>query len=101
MIDERNDLVRFIVTAAHCLAPDSLDAGDELDDITVTLGMVDIDDDLDNRLQIKAKKNVRVSHYRFAKNFVRKRSEMTHDIALLELVEPVSWDDYPHIRSVT
>ena len=89
------------MTAAHSLAPSSLDTDDEFDDITITLGMVDIDNDLDNRLQIKAKKNVRVSHYRFAKNFVRKRSEMTHDIALLELVEPVSWDNYPHIRYVT
>ena len=88
------------MTAAHCLHSKDLEDQDEFDDITIILGMVDIDDDLDNRLQIKAKKNVRVSHYRFAKNFVRKRSEMTHDIALLELVEPVSWDDYPHIRSV-
>ena len=89
------------MTAAHCLHSEDLEDQDEFDDITITLGMVDIDNDFDNRLQIKAKKNVRVSHYRFAKNFVRKRSEMTHDIALLELVEPVSWDDYPHIRSVT
>ena len=89
------------MTAAHCLAPDSLDAGDELDDITVTLGMVDIDDDLDNRLQIKAKKNVRVSHYRFTRRLTKTRSTMSHDIALLELVEPVPWDEYPHIRSDT
>ena len=88
------------MTAAHCLAPDSLDANDEFDDITVTLGMVDIDDDLDDRLEVKAKRNVRVSHYRFAKKLTTKRSEITHDIALLELVEPVSWDKYPHIRSV-
>ena len=88
------------MTAAHCLAPDSLDANDEFDDITVTLGMVDIDDDLDDRLEVKAKRNVRVSHYRFAKKHTTKRSEITHDIALLELVEPVSWDKYPHIRSV-
>ena len=89
------------MTAAHCLAPSDLDTNDEFDDITITLGMVDINDDLDSRLEVKAKKNVRVSHYRFAKNFVRKRSEMTHDIALLELEDPVPWGEYPHIRSVT
>ena len=89
------------MTAAHCLAPADLDTNDEFDDITITLGMVDINDDLDSRLEVKAKKNVRVSHYRFAKNFVRKRSEMTHDIALLELEDPVPWGEYPHIRSVT
>ena len=89
------------MTAAHCLAPAALDTNDEFDDITITLGMVDINDDLDSRLEVKAKKNVRVSHYRFTRKFMRTRSEMTHDIALLELVKPVSWDDYPHIRSVT
>ena len=89
------------MTAAHCLAPASLDAEDEFDDITITLGMVDIDDDLDSRLEVKAKKNVRVSHYRFARRLTRTRSTMTHDIALLELEDPVPWGEYPHIRSVT
>ena len=89
------------MTAAHCLAPASLDAEDEFDDITITLGMVDINDDLDSRLEVKAKKNVRVSHYRFARRLTRTRSTMTHDIALLELEDPVPWGEYPHIRSVT
>ena len=35
------------MTAAHCLAPAALDTDDEFDDITITLGMVDINDDLD------------------------------------------------------
>ena len=87
------------MTAAHCLHSKSLE--DEFDDITIILGMVDIDDYLDSRLVVKVKKNMRVIHYRFVDALsLRKRSEMTHDIALLELVEPVSWDDYPHIRSV-
>ena len=89
------------MTAAHCLAPASLDAEDEFDDITITLGMVDIDDDLDDRLEVKAKKNVRVSHYRFTRRLTKTRSTMSHDIALLELEKPVPWDEYPHIRSVT
>ena len=89
------------MTAAHCLAPAALDTNDEFDDITITLGMVDINDDLDSRLEVKAKKNVRVSHYRFTRRLTKTRSTMSHDIALLELVEPVPWDEYPHIRSVT
>ena len=87
------------MTAAHCLHSKSLE--DEFDDITIILGMVDIDDYLDSRLVVKVKKNMRVIHYRFDKDFSYTRSEMTHDIALLELVEPVPWDNYPHIRSVT
>ena len=89
------------MTAAHSLAPSSLDTDDEFDDITITLGMVDINDDLDSRLEVKAKKNVRVSHYRFTRRLTKTRSTMSHDIALLELEKPVPWDDYPHIRSET
>ena len=110
-----DEISRFIVTAAHCLVPHK----DNFDDITVILGetseygvgcdiitsynvgMVDIDNDHDNRFEVKAKRNIRVIHSRFKKMDPRsKQSMMTFDIALLELERPVPWEEFPHIRPI-
>ena len=65
------------------------------------LGMVDIDDDSDQRYEVKARKNIRVTHFRFKKMLMNKSgSKMIYDIALLELERPVPWEDYPHIRPI-
>ena len=61
-------------------------------------GMVDIDDYTDERLEVGAKRNVRVSHFMFENELDNKASKMIYDIALLELEEPVVWTEYPHIR---
>ena len=65
------------------------------------VGMVDIDDDSDQRYEVKARKNIRVTHFRFKKMLMNKSgSKMIYDIALLELERPVTWKDYPHIRPI-
>jgi len=86
---------RYIVTAAHCLVSDR----DNFDDITITLGMVDINNKYDNRFEVKAKRNIRVIHYRF-KKIKSNQMMMTFDIAMLELERLVPWEDYPHIRPI-
>ena len=109
-----DDISRFIVTAAHCLVPD----GDNFDDVTITLGrncskyelgreftsynlgMVDIEDDSDERYEVKARENIRVTHFRFKNNMKSTQSMMTFDIALLELERPVPWENFPHIRPI-
>ena len=65
------------------------------------VGMVDIDDDSDQRYEVKARKNIRVTHFRF-KNMLMNKSggKMIYDIALLELERPVPFEDYPHIRPI-
>ena len=64
-------------------------------------GMVDIDNDHDNRFEVKARRNIRVIHSRFKKMDPRsKQSMMTFDIALLELERPVPWEEFPHIRPI-
>ena len=63
--------------------------------------MVDIDDDSDQRYEVKAKRNIRVTHFRFKKTLMSQSgSKMIYDIALLELESPVPWKDYPHIRPI-
>ena len=62
--------------------------------------MVDIDDYTDDRLVVKAKRNVRVSHFMFENRLDQTVSKMTYDIALLELETPVCWSEYPHIRPI-
>ena len=65
------------------------------------LGMVDIDDDSDQRYEVEARKNIRVTHFRFKKMLMNKSGgKMIYDIALLELERPVRWKDYPHIRPI-
>ena len=64
------------------------------------LGMVDIDDDSDQRYEVEARKNIRVTHFRFKNNMKSKQSMMTFDIALLELERPVPWQEYPHVRPI-
>ena len=64
------------------------------------VGMVDIDNDYNNRYEVKARENIRVTHFRFKNNIKSKVSMMTFDIALLELERPVPWDDFPHIRPI-
>ena len=65
------------------------------------VGMVDIDDDSDQRYEVKARKNIRVTHFRFKKMLMNKSGgKMIYDIALLELERPVRWKDYPHIRPI-
>ena len=61
--------------------------------------MVDIDDDSDQRFEVKARENIRVTHFRF-KKMLTNNSKMIYDIALLELERPVAWKDYPHIRPI-
>ena len=64
-------------------------------------GMVDIDNDYDNRFEVKAKRNIRITHSRFKKMDPRsKQSMMTFDIALLELERPVPWEMFPNIRPI-
>ena len=60
--------------------------------------MVDIDDRFDERLEVKAKKNVRLSHFMFENRLNRPSSKMVYDIALLELEDPVIWHQHPNIR---
>ena len=63
--------------------------------------MVDIDNDYDNRYEVKARENIRVTHFRFKKMLKHKMSsKMTFDIALLELERPVPWEEFPHIRPI-
>ena len=63
--------------------------------------MVDIDDDSDQRYEVKARENIRVTHFRFKKMLMSQSgSKMIYDIALLELERPVPWMDYPHIRPI-
>ena len=63
------------------------------------VGMVDIDDDSDQRYEVKAKRNIRVTHFRFKKMLMSQSgSKMIYDIALLELEDPVIWDQHPAIR---
>ena len=65
------------------------------------VGMVDIDDDSDQRFEVKARENIRVTHFRFKKMLMNKSGgKMIYDIALLELERPVTWKDYPHIRPI-
>ena len=65
------------------------------------VGMVDIDDDFDQRYEVKARKNIRVTHFRFKKMLMNKSGgKMIYDIALLELERPVPWEEYPHIRPI-
>ena len=63
--------------------------------------MVDINNKYDNRLELKAKRNIRVTHPRFKKIDPRSmQSMMDFDIALLELERPVPWQEYPNIRPI-
>ena len=63
--------------------------------------MVDINSKYDNRFEVKAKRNIRVTHYKFQKLDPKSKvKKMTFDIALLELERPVPWEDYPHIRPI-
>ena len=63
--------------------------------------MVEIDNKYDDRFEVKAKRNIRVTHFRFQKLDRRsKTSKMTFDIGLLELERPVPLEDYPHIRPI-
>ena len=65
------------------------------------VGMVDIDNDHDNRFEVKAKRNIRITHSRFKKiDPGSQQSMMTFDIALLELERPVPWEEFPHIRPI-
>ena len=64
------------------------------------VGMVDIDSDHDNRFEVKARENIRVTHFRFKNMLKSKQSMMTFDIALLELERPVPWAEFPHIRPI-
>ena len=61
--------------------------------------MVDIDNKYDDRFEVKAMRNIRVTHFRF-KKIKSKKMMMTFDIALLELERPVPWQEYPHIRPI-
>ena len=63
--------------------------------------MVDINNKYDNRFEVKAKRNIRVTHPRFKKIDPRSmESIMDFDIALLELERPVPFEEYPHIRPI-
>ena len=62
--------------------------------------MVDIDNDHDNRIEVKAKRNIRLTHPRFQKIETTKFRMMDYDIALLELERPVPFEEYPHIRPI-
>ena len=65
------------------------------------VGMVAIDDDSDLRYEMKARRNIRVTHFRFKKMLTKKSGgKMIYDIALLELERPVPWEEYPHIRPI-
>ena len=96
------------MTAAHCLAHKFdnitiiLGKGFILGNgnITYTSGMVDIEDEdgSDERLVVKAKQNVRMSHFMFENRINKGHSKMVYDIALLELEDPVIWDNHPNIR---
>ena len=61
--------------------------------------MVIIDNDDDNRFEVKAKRNVRNTHHRF-KKIKSKQTMISFDIALLELERPVPFEYYPHIRPI-
>jgi len=61
--------------------------------------MVNINNDHDNRFEVKAKRNVRNTHHRF-KKIKSKQTVITFDIALLELERPVPFEEYPHIRPI-
>ena len=61
--------------------------------------MVDIDNNHDNRFEVKARRNIRNTHHRF-KKIKSNQMKMTFDIALLELERPVPWQEYPHIRPI-
>ena len=63
------------------------------------VGMVDIDDDFDQRYEVKARRNIRVTHFKFKEENTL-QYQMIYDIALLELERPVTWKDYPHIRPI-
>ena len=63
--------------------------------------MVDIDDKYDDRFEVKARRNIRVTHFRFKKMLMNKSGgKMIYDIALLELERPVPFEEYPHIRPI-
>ena len=63
--------------------------------------MVDIENGYDNRYEVKARENIRVTHFRFKKMLkYQMSSKMTFDIALLELERPVPWEEFPHIRPI-
>ena len=65
------------------------------------VGMVDIDDDSDQRYEVKARRNIRVTHFKFKKMLMSQSgSKMIYDIALLELERAVPWEKYPHIRPI-
>ena len=63
------------------------------------VGMVDIDDDFDQRYEVKARRNIRVTHFKFKEENTL-QYQMIYDIALLELERPVPWQEYPHIRPI-
>ena len=64
--------------------------------------MVDIDNKYDDRFEVKAMRNIRVTHFRFKriKSQNQKMFLSTFDIALLELEKPVPFGEYPHIRPI-
>ena len=61
--------------------------------------MVIINNDDDNRFEVKAKRNVRNTHHRF-KKIKSKQTMISFDIALLELERPVPFEEYSHIRPI-
>ena len=108
---KRDHIPRFVVTAAHCLVPDRgefdlitviLGETSEYEDLTTLydVGMVDLNNDSDLRYEVKARENIRVTHFKFKKMLKSRTSKMTFDIALLELERPVPWEEYPHIRPI-
>ena len=63
--------------------------------------MVDIENKDDNRFEVKARRNIRVTHFKFKKMLMlQSGSKMIYDIALLELERAVPWEKYPHIRPI-
>lgn len=82
---------RFVVTAAHCVSEGGID-------ITVTLG----EHDLNNREGFEFTSLVKhfgyTTHHSYKEQ--RTRGVIEYDIALLELVKPVDFDHYKHIRPI-
>ena len=107
-----------MVTAAHCfLVKGKPQYEDYYDDITITLGrshawplsniqslltsgVANIEND-EGRFQVKAKRNIRISHFQYLNKLGNKKgSLLSHDIGLLELERPVPWSAFPSIRPI-
>ena len=61
--------------------------------------MANIEND-EGRFQVKAKRNIRISHFQYLNKLHLTESLMSHDIGLLELERPVPWSEYPLIRPI-